>query len=489
MGRYLNPSLCVSPLGGRTIRLYCKLRYIITILRTLPHLAKTPLSQDISANSLLSAPLHISTIRRGTAKTSRLIKHRYPGITPGHLLRNGSRGIQYTQALRYCSTSGRGAVKAEAPIGVYEESQTAFQLSMLRVRLGESFIRLSSHINCYFKGKNVSVSPGALNACLASPTPERVSRAQRRVHSKRVARDRSLTEDRDSTQTIICEESQRPSESLTEIGTKGQIYAGLQLFHPSSLATRFGESYNYVAHHINSAFSKSPALDVQMQETQDNLASHRGSTRRERRRILMRSHDENMKGTEPAQLETSAAPVLTSTVDSDDVPSNWDEGYIHFSEHINRYFGAKVSDETEPNPQQREHTGVNHVPSVPLERKQEEHILRPQSPGLFHTSSISTSFGESYAQMANHVNRYFKGQGALEEEQEEGYRQQDEEIESKSASSQKQKAVSFMDYFRQPSSAIPNLLGGYLNKTAKTTTAHSEASINRRVSHPKNSQC
>ncbi|XP_046895885.1 calcium-independent phospholipase A2-gamma-like isoform X3 [Hypomesus transpacificus] len=455
MGRYLNPSLCVSPLGGRTIRLYCKLRYIITILRTLPHLAKTPLSQDISANSLLSSPLHISAIRRGAPKTSRL-KHRYLGIAPGHLFRNGSRGIQHTQALRYCSTSGRGAVKAEAPIGVYEESQTAFQL-------------------------------------------KRVSRAQRRVQSNRVARERSLMEDRDSTQITMCEESQRPSESSTEMGTKGQIYSGLQLFHPSSLATRFGESYTYVAHHINSMFSKGPALDVQMQETQNNLASHRGSTRRQRMRISMRSHNENMKGTEHAQLETSAAPVLTSTVDSDDVPSNWDEGYLHFSKHINRYFGAKVSDETEPKPQQREHTGVNRVPSrltyqqqfsthadpgnrtVPLEPKQKEHVLRPQSPGLFHASSISTSFGESYAQMANHVNQYFKGQGALKEEQEEGYRQQDEEMETKSAASQKQKAVSFMDCFRQPSSAIPYMLGGYLNKTAQTTTAHSEASINRRV--------
>lgn len=476
MGRYLNPSLSVSPLGGRTIRLYHKLRYIITILRTLPHLAKTPFTLDTHARPLPSSPMCTSSVRTGTPKALRL-KHQSLGTTPWPLLRYGTRGIKHTQALRYYSTSGRGALKAEAPIGVFEESQETHQLSVLRAQLGESFNRLSRHINVYFKGKDISVSPFAMNTCLASTTPDSVSRSLRRGQSNRAARERRIGEERVSTQAVKCEESQGFSESQAETCTQRQVYSGLQLFHPSSLATRFGESYMYVAHHINSVFSRGPSQDVQIEETLNDLASQRGSTRRQRRRTIL-SHDANVKGIEQAQMKTSAAPVQTSTVDHADVSGNWDEGYLHFAKHVNRYFGAKVSDQADLQPQQREHFTVDPMQSSvtyqqqfsthanlrnkprPLEPKQEEEMFRPKSPGLFHTSNLSTSFGESYTQMANHVNRYFKGPSAMEEDLEGGFRQQPEE--TGSAASQKPKPVSFMDCLRQPSSAIPNMLGGYL---------------------------
>ncbi|CAB1336463.1 unnamed protein product [Coregonus sp. 'balchen'] len=535
MGRFLNINLCVSHLGGRTLRLYCKLRYLITSLRTFPHLAKTPLALDFRSYSLPSSPLPPSFPRKGAPKSLRF-KHR--SLTPEYLLGGGTRGVRYSQAVRVYSTLSRHELKAEAPIGVLrenslqEDSQTPFQLSMLC--LGDSFNHLSRHINIYFKRKDVTQqSPVAGNVGFVVTTQESLgSRPQRRSQSNRAARERRAMEDRETTtqQPLENEDELETSDSQTETSSSPQPYGRMQLFHISSIATRFGESYSYVAHHINSShkhlksvFAKGSAQDFlgsTLEETLEDLASSRVSTRGMRRRKTIKiSHIESVKEAEAAQLKTSA-PVAQTTaiqkpaIESADISNNWEgeaEGYLHFSQHVNRYFGAKtVTDETELPPPQTEHLVADNMPNSrtyqqqcsipstsrheqsPTGLKQEEQPIRPKS--LFHISNITTSFGENYAYMANYVNSYFKGSYDAVEEEEElergpiEERRGEWEMEYGSVRVPKpQPAVSFMECLLNPRSAIPSLLGGYLGDSwaqrnqAQPASMLSEATLRRMV--------
>ncbi|XP_036802998.1 calcium-independent phospholipase A2-gamma-like [Oncorhynchus mykiss] len=529
MGRFLNINLCVSHLGGRTLRLFCKLRYLITILRTFPHLAKTPLALDFRSCSLPSSPLPPSFARKGAPKS---LRFNNMSLTAEYLLGGGTRGVRYSQAARVYSTSSRDVLKAEAPIGVLhedslqEDSQTPFQLSMLC--LGDSFNRLSRHINIYFKRKDVTqLSSVAGNVGFVVTTQESLgSRPQRRSQSNRAAREDSETT---TQQPLENENDLETSDSKTETSSAPQRYGGLQLFHISSIASRFGESYSYVAHHINSShehlksvFTKGSAQDVlgsTLEETLEDLASSRVSTRRMRRRKPLKiSYIESVKETETAHLKTSAAVAQTTAIQKPaieraDISNSWEgeaEGYLHFAQHVNRYFGAKtVTDETELPPPQTEHLVADHMPNSRTYQqqcsksstsrheqsatglKQEDPPIRPKS--LFHISNITTSFGENYAYMANYVNSYFKGSyDAVEEEElERGpieERRGEWEMEYGSVRVPKpQPAVSFMECLLNPSSAISSLLGGYLGGSwAQSNQAHpasmlSEATLRRMV--------
>ncbi|XP_029578896.1 calcium-independent phospholipase A2-gamma isoform X1 [Salmo trutta] len=525
MGRFLNINLCVSHLGGKTLRLFCKLRYLITILRTFPHLSKTPLALDFRSCSLHSSPLPPSFARKGAPKSLRF-KHR--SLTAEYLLGGGTRGVRCSQTARVYSTSSRDVLKAEAPIGVLhedslqEDSQTPFQLSMLC--LGDSFNRLSRHINIYFKRKDVTqLSSVAGNVGFVVTTQESLgSRPQRRNQSNRAARERRASEDSETTtqQPLENENDLETSDSQTETSSAPQRYGGLQLFHISSIATRFGESYSYVAHHINSShehlksvFTKGLTQDV-LGSTLEDLASSRVS----RRKTIKISYIESVKETEVAHLKTSAAVAQTTAIqkpaiESANISNNWEgeaEGYLHFAQHVNRYFGAKtVTDETELPPPQTEHLVADHMPNSrtyqqqcsksstsrheqsPTGLKQEDPPIRPKS--LFHISNITTSFGENYAYMANYVNSYFKGSyDAVEgEELERGpieERRGEWEMEYGSVRVPKRKpAVSFMECLLNPSSAIPSLLGGYLggswaqSNQAQPASMLSEATLRRMV--------
>lgn len=513
MGRYLSTNLCAYSLGGRTLRLYCKLRYLITILRNFPHLAKTPLLLDLHRSSVISPPQSSSFVRRTIIKNSRL-RHKSTGSTSVLFLRDSTRELKYPQVVRFYSSSNRDAFKVEAPIGVFQNTQTTLQLSSLGARLGESFNRLSSHINVYFKRTDVPVATLAGNASVVVTTPAYLGRSQRRGQSQRASRERRMHEGKEATQTLKCEEEEDTSESQPEMctsfqaetRTSFQAYAGLQLFHISSLATRFGESYNYVANHINSVFSHSLAQEFQTQESLEELSKNRGSTRRQRRRKIQRSCTQNSIEAEKghAKMSSTSNPAESTTVESNDAISNWEEGYLHFARHINRYFGAKVNDEADQERHQKEQHFAGMVPdrstdqkqftsqatskaqSAPSQLKQEGQQHSPETPGLFHYSSLTTSFGESYVQMANHINRYFKGQGALEEEVD---RNDQREMDPGSAATQTLKPMSLMDCLWHPTTAIPNLLGGYLkvgpwaqSNQAKLAKATLEATYNRRVS-------
>uniref|UniRef100_UPI003AAFD3B2 calcium-independent phospholipase A2-gamma-like n=1 Tax=Centroberyx gerrardi TaxID=166262 RepID=UPI003AAFD3B2 len=196
----------------------------------------------------------------------------------------------------------------------------------------------------------------------------------------------------------------------------------------------------------------------------------------------------------PKEAEQSEVKMDSNqaTVKSNDISSNWDEGYLHFTRHINRYFGAKVTDEAdhlavENSSAYQKHfsaQSTSNTQDAPSQLKQEEHCS-PKTGGLFHTSSHTTNFGESYFQMAGHINQYFKGQGALEEEMD---RDLLIGMEPGSATTQKLQTVSFMDCLRHPTSAIPNLLGGYLKlgpwaqtNQSKPATASLETTFNRRL--------
>ncbi|XP_029910944.1 calcium-independent phospholipase A2-gamma-like [Myripristis murdjan] len=457
MGRYLSTNLLSHSLDGRTLRLYCKIKHLISILRNFPRLAKTPFALNHHRYSVLSSP-RASSCTRIAVFTNTKFKHSNRDCTSGHFLRHGTLEMKPLRAVRFYSSSNRDTLRAEAPIGIVQDAQSTFHLRSLGERLGQSFNRLSRHINIYFKGKDIPIVPLAGNVNLVVTTPEHLGRLQRRSQNQRAARERRPLED---TLTLKCKDKQETSEAQPDTSTSLHVYPGLQLFHISSLATRFGESYSYVANHINSVFSRGPAKEVQIHKTLGKLSSDRRTIRRQRRRMPT-SHSENSK------MNANQA-----TVKSNNISSNWEESYLYFARHINRYFGAKVADGPGQDRKHKEHFAVENsrahqehfsaqsaskTQAVPLKLKQEH--LSTNSRGLFHTSSHTTDFGESYFQMATHINNYFKGPGALGDGMDGNAAIA---MDRRSATTQELKTVSFMDCLRHPTSAIPNLLGGYLN--------------------------
>lgn len=330
------------------------------------------------------------------------------------------------QMYRFYSTSNRETFKAEAPIGVYQNGRTAFQLDLLGVRLGESYNRLSRHVNLYFRQKQVSVMDYEQDKALTQPP-------------RRVQRDR------------------RSGETIEQVQ---EAYPGLQLFHISSLANRFGESYSYVANHINTVFSP--------KQIHVNVSPDEGF-RKSRIRMQRVTSSKSVIHEETTQR-------LMPEID-DNICSSWEEGYLHFARHINRYFGAKVADKGHQ----------IRITQKTSDSKTKDHtsLLHPKSPGLFHMSSLTTRFGENYTHMAKHINQYFKGSTASENDQLDGelehYRHSPELIQNKS--------VSFFDCLLNPST-IPGFVGSYLGMSSgrqidqtKTMTRTAEEMLDTTVSH------
>lgn len=304
------------------------------------------------------------------------------------------------QMYRLYSTSSRETSKAEAPIGVYQHSRTTFQLRLLGLRLGESFNHLSRHINLYFKQNQVSVVDHGQGGKM-SAVQEPLTRT-----SRRVKRERRTAESRAVIGTPAIEQVSESASHQPLTST----YPGLQLFHISSLANRFGESYSYVANHINSVFSRNPAQQIHMAVSPDD-----GLKRfRSRKQRVMGNKSALCRETAQTQLNISMG---TRPEIDNNVSSSWDEGYLHFARHINQYFGAKVEDTVE----KTAHTEILKT-SVSLDtlNKPKDPLPQPKSPGLFHMSSLTTRFGENYTYMANHINQYFKGSAASENEEVDG---------------------------------------------------------------------
>ncbi|XP_041955394.1 calcium-independent phospholipase A2-gamma-like isoform X2 [Alosa sapidissima] len=440
----------------------------------------------------------ISTLRRTCLKSVRAKQKHLNSGSSGQFADIGRKVTHETtlcsQAVRLYSTSSRNVFKSEPPIGIHqEEKPSSLQLSVLGLRLGESFQRLSKHINFYFKSKDLSVASSLGNSGLVYTFHEPQRRQQRHSHSPRAGKDRIPLEGKRSSlrpvaalhSTAERHEDQTPSRLATaerhEDQTPSRLATGLQLFHISSLATRFGESYNYVANHINSVFSTSPARDLHAKTAVDG--SRFSTVRHGRRRktlkvttdvsqpsvndvVSISAHKDNAKNT-----EVSSSCAHKDDAKTNEVPGSWEEGYLHFAHHINRYFGAKVTDsvsvsttqqnsryDTEPKQNSRSYT----------EPKQTSPSAQPTSPGLFHLSNITTSFGANHAHMASHINHYFKGQPGFEDDLDGDYVNQTVLTVS---SGQQEKPSSFMHYLLHSTAAIPDLIGSYLGVGSKNQGA------------------
>lgn len=467
MGRSLSTSL-YSGAGNKSLRLYCKIRYLTVLLRKHPRLAKAPRCLDTYRKSVLSSPLHsLSPTRKYALKNM--------SCSDTSSLRGYTKDMKHFQLVRFYSSSSRNSFKAEAPIGILEEAKSSFNLSSFGGRLGQSFNRLSRHINVYF-GKSKDIVPLDENACVVVTTPDYHSRSQS------LSQRTEISEGKDKTHTLECKEISRTAPPTRR-------NSGLQLFHISSLTTTFGESYSYVSNHINSVFSRGSAK-VEMQENPGTMSTPRMTHKRHKRRRMQNTYIIDSKNAAGAQAKLSAeqAPLEKN------ITGSWEDGFRQFARHINKYFGAKVTDEgqnrTEQPPAERSGTHKTNIPTQSTSQnqysmyqtKQEGHGA-PETRGLFHSSHNATNFGENYFQMASHINQYFKSQSELDEDLDGDILT---EMDPRSAISEK--TVSFMDCLRHPTSAIPDLLGsfiklGTLSHTVKPKPAmtSSEATLNRKV--------
>ncbi|XP_034447423.1 calcium-independent phospholipase A2-gamma-like [Hippoglossus hippoglossus] len=418
---------------NRTLRLYCTIRHLMSLLRKHPRLAKASLYRYS-----LPSPTYPSRFTRKA--TFRKLNRGDTGFN--------AHSFKHPQVVRFYSSSNRDVFKAEAPIGIFEEAQSSVHWNSLGGRLGQSFHRLSRHINNYFKIKDIV--PLAANACLVAATPAFPGRSQRRSLSQRGAREKSVSEDKDTPQV---REYKNQQESSVKIPST-QERPALQLFHISSLATRFGESYTYVANHINSVFSQGFAK-VELEENV-KMSSTIGTHRRQRRK--------KMSNTCIVNAEEVTSSVEQATVEQKDFSSSWEEGYLHFARHINKYFGAKVSDEVQSRREELpvEKTSPRSTQSTSqsqgaTSRLKQEDPTSPETGGLFHSSHVATNFGENYFQTASHINQYFNGQSELDEETD------GKSVDSGSETSERLgKPVTLLDFLRHPTSAIPDFLGTYL---------------------------
>ncbi|XP_022533083.2 calcium-independent phospholipase A2-gamma [Astyanax mexicanus] len=353
------------------------------------------------------------------------------------------------QASQSYSTSSRDTFKAEAPIGVYQNSEAAFQMRLLETRLGDSFKHLSRRVNVYFKQKEKTGSGGSGQASFASAVLEPATRVQRQEIKDRSYMVKDTTE---GAFTIKPEEASLFSK-----------YSGLQLFHISSLATRFGESYNYVANHINSVFSKNP-----IKQTYAKLQTPADMVRRCRTRERRVTNQQNIIS-ETGSDTYNSSPAARDGHNTD-LSCSWEEGYLHFARRINQYFGAKTAETLEKYKNNQSTYSSKHKQPT-LESPENPMPLRPKS--LFHISNLTTHFGESYAYMGTHINHYFKGSAAAEEEIErDPYRGQSEYTVTPA-----REAGFFFQSFFNPS-AIPSIVGSYLGKVSSGSTAP-EARLDR----------
>ncbi|XP_030218415.1 calcium-independent phospholipase A2-gamma isoform X1 [Gadus morhua] len=458
MGRYL----CTNLFSAGTLPSYCRLRFLIGFLRGLPRYARPPFCSDLSLNpTQLDSLQRHSFTQRARRRNAKISGRCILRSTSDHLARNSIREVRYLQAVGFCSSSNRSDFKASPPIGIIQESPTGFQWSALGARLGHSFNRLSRHINVYFQKKDTHPVPLAENASLLLAAPQYVSRLRKRNQSQKAVRDRVVFQEKDTALELKREDKDRSSKTPPEEEASPAKHSGVQLFHPSSLATRFGENYIHVANHVNTFFSRIGSSDLTIQNDLENVHSNIVSTRRQRK--------SNTTAEQKPRGQIDAEP------DKGNTSSNIAEAYLLFASHINRYFGAKVEDnaskdqflgdkprqtvdssQKDPSELSTSETQINSS-----QLHQEKHS-NSKSEGLFHSSTNTTHFGESYLQMANHVNEYFNGPKTLEEDDGADALSYLRALESQVYLSQKPKVVSFVDCFLQPTSAIPSLLGGYL---------------------------
>ncbi|KAB5546364.1 hypothetical protein PHYPO_G00071220 [Pangasianodon hypophthalmus] len=437
MGRYISTNLGTT-FGPQRLQLLCRIRNLFTRIRALSHLAGTPCPIRPHRSYLNCHSSACNFVWRISLKRSKEIPLRttYTGLK------------SYVQASHMCSTSNREAFKPEVPVRVYTDSKANFQMQWMQIRFGDSFRHLAQHINMYFKQKEMSC--GAGQAVFMSALQKPLTGVQKQALTQNAVEGKEARE---------LKQVQYPSISQSEESPLTSGYPGLQLFHMSSLVTKFGESYNYVASHINSVFSKQICMEVP--SSRDIL----GRTRTISRRVA-KNQSTNIK--ENVSSETGPTHLNAATVDvnNTDVCSSLEEGYLHFARHINRYFGAKVTDTVKESAHQQGKGSDTHPFSYSLDHQKSCEASRDTLPlrpkALFHMSNLTTHFGENYAYMATHINQYFKSSVAADEEME-------REPYSGQSGSTLEKHTSFFQGLLNPF-GIQSLLGSYLGRASSSPT-------------------
>lgn len=274
--------------------------------------------------------------------------------------------------------------------------------------------------------------------------PQYLSRRQRHRHCGRSVTDQTMTNSEDVVQSLKSKAQTKNVQTSSPVPEN----SGQQLFHISSLTTRFGETYRYVANHINSQFSLVSAR-VQKQETFKTQWKH---GKRKSQNISDLSH-----------------------VKLNNVSSSWEEGYLLFARHINNYFGAKATYEAQKK-------GDKNLKEIKSYEKQ-----------LFTSSnsrniSNPNNFGENNLQTEETKKQFFNSQGQLKNNSRGSFQEVDKRN-LKAAG--RLKYLSIAEYLRYPTASIPNLLSTFLktdisSQTIKPKTAVTspKSTLKKSVSNP-----
>ncbi|XP_028308412.1 calcium-independent phospholipase A2-gamma-like [Gouania willdenowi] len=456
MGRYLSFSFCKSSVN-RKLKSYCKIRYIFNLLRCDHHLTKAPVCKDSNRWEQLLSFQSLKLARNATFKRLKCSNR-----TTFWVLGDTTKDVKHLQIVRFYSSSNKEASKPDNPLGNIEHSQKVLHPRFLGEHFGQTFIRLSNHINEYFKKKDVVVL--AKTGSTVVTFAEYPSRSQRRRQSHQ--------------SNVQTGEAAKPLKSNNEQENTGnpQGTSGLQLFHISSLATKFGESYSYVAQHINTVFPHD-STKVKRQDSLEDITTNRGTNRKLKKRKPQPPLTTNITEDKVLNVQTSGQQV---TVEAKNATSNWEEGYQYFARHINNYFSAKGT----KNELQKKTEQLQSAKSTSQTSTTSQQTSGSETRGLFHSSPSATNFGENYFQTSSHINHYFKGQSEVDKDYVKHLLTDTPPPEH----SEKTKPSSFIDYLRKPTSAIPDLFGTYLKigpmgQTSKSKSAlrSSQAIVNKNI--------
>ncbi|KAM4736730.1 calcium-independent phospholipase A2-gamma-like, partial [Anableps anableps] len=446
MGCPFCPVLCSNAVKRTFIS--CRIMYTITCLKRNQSVVRLPLC-------LNSCRLYAFTgnVKLCTSSASSIFFQKIP------------KEVRHLRCLCFYSSTNKEAFKAEAPVEI-------FDVLALRSHPGQSFNPLSRHFNIYLKRRNV-VGFGENGSFIATVTEYQCQSHRRRL-SQWSAADQNKQGDSNIAQSLKCKEKQEKSEPMASSNEK----SGLQLFHISSLTTTFGESYSYVAKHINSVFSQ--GYKVQKQETFQGLSSVRGASQRVKRKKIPNSN-------EMSEIKLNEEQT---TVEHNNISNSWKEAYPHIARHINKYFGAKAANEAHNDKEHPEENNnlnkkdvsakstseIDSGTASPL--NQEEYTSR-EMPNLYLSSSHASKLGDNYFQTSSYINQYFRSKSGLKDHNRIAITKMD---------LTSSKTTSMMDVLRQPSRIIPGLLSGILNlghlsqdTDSKTAVTSPEAIINNRL--------
>nr|XP_023649392.1 renin isoform X2 [Paramormyrops kingsleyae] len=406
--------------------------------------------------------------------------------------------------------STRDTLRSEALKDAHMEKKAALHLFSKQIGFLESLCHLSRQTQTDLKVQQVSFRPIVTEVCF-------VNRVQRRFQS-------NLSDEGEAAE----------AEDTASAQPQPQPYSTLQLFHISSLATRFGESYSYVAQHINLFFSRGPAQEVQAQVSVGEQSGSKSGPRKPNSKGgdsdqgQLKDNRWTLVDSRPLNADTSGtwnegylhvarrinsyfgAKVTDTDQESvlnPEVSSSWDEGYLHFAHHINSYFGAKITDAIQQPVKQKaaeicsncssdDNTNWENSPEAYSPRlsntlltpKQDDSVIQPKSLGLFHISSIATRFGEGYVQLASHINQYFSSPEAVERKSEEdeiahGGRSSGEISAVGMPDSVQQKPMPMIDGLLKPVSNMLRMLAGSWHEVSelKTEVFPAKTILTRRV--------